>query len=156
MKKIVLILILSFSILLSCQGALFDKPDPGTDPTYTIPDLQQMFIWLEDYYGECSVIFVAEGGEMLLCKVTKSFCQATETAAVAKVLANPSIGAAAWADELYADYLTYFPESKWASMFNTLTQPQFNWLLNRVIWWNPDHDNTETRTFIEFRDAMQP
>lgn len=129
--------------------SLFDKPDPGTEPTFSIAELQEMFVWLEDYYGECREIFLEESGDMKLCQVTKSFCQTAENAAIQKVLNNPTIDAATWADELYAQYLTFFPESKYADMFDTLTQVQFNWLLNRIIWWNPEYDNT--RTFIEFR-----
>lgn len=152
MKKIY-ILGVAFLLAFSVGAALFEKEVDDTLPTYTLTQLNQMFGDLETYYGNCSEIFLQEGKAIELCECALTFSRAVEVRAVNKVVNNPSIDESTWRDELFATYLDNFDSSRWQGMFNTLTQNQFNVLLDKILYWNPlPYD--DTRTFAEFKAGV--
>jgi hypothetical protein len=135
-----------------CFGALFDRPGDGEMPVYTVQELNTAFVHLETYYGDCSAIFRAEGISIELCTVTLDFAKRIEVRARGDVLDTPAIAEQAWRDGLFADYNTFFADTKYALMFAALTQNQFDQLLNKVIFWVDDYD--DQRTFAEFKTIL--
>lgn len=135
--------------------ALYEKESQNTAPTYTIAELQTAFQRLQEEHGNCTSVFRKYGIKIELCRVVKSFTKAIERMAVNLVKDTPLIAQSVWANTLYAQFLTAFDESRFADMFSELTQQQFNYILQRIIWWNPlPYD--EERTFNEFVVGLVP
>ena len=147
----VFLCVVMLGITLVSSGALYDPPSGPEPPTYNIAELNQMVNWLEDYYGACTTIFVEEGGQIELCEEAKRFTKLIETHSIQILQQNPSYNASQWSNAVYAQYSNWFSSSRWQDMFSELTQPQLNVLLYKVVYWNPDEDPTETRTFDTFK-----
>lgn len=132
---------------------------PKTENTYKLTTTAYLEIaqdLLASPYGNVADTFKKTGYDLNWIEKTKEIMLFMEQSAIQVVRQMPEITEGQFYQTLYqglmtTDQLTDTQKSE----FSDMTLEQLQPLLQYIIWSNPEKDETYSRTFDEFKSAMQ-